>query len=129
MKKAIPLLLALLVSTSVAAAEIPLAGSYGTATGCALANATVPVPDGKVRAVTSAKILEDDAICPVTEVGEGVVEGDVTTWQVTIICEAGHDTAVAGTLSVAEDAKQSQVKVAVIDGEGPKGTYKACPTN
>jgi hypothetical protein len=119
--------LALLVSTAVGAAELPLAGTYGTPTGCAIADKTSPVPDGKVRAIAVDRVLLDEAICPITEVGESVVDGDVTTWKVMVTCEAGHDTVEAGTLSVSENIKQSQLKVALIEGVGPKGTFKLCP--
>ena len=127
MKIALPLLLGLLATTSTLAAEIPLAGSYGTPTGCALANKTSPVPDGKTAAVTPTEVLNKDAICPVTEVGEPTKEGDVTTWQVVISCEAGHDAVEGGTLSVSEDLAKPELKVSVVDGVGPKGTYKPCP--
>lgn len=127
MKIATPLLFALLATSSVVAAELPIAGSYGTPTGCALGNDTSPVPDGKTRFVAPDRVLVDDAICPITEVGEGVTEGDVTTWEVTLSCEAGHEEAQHGVISVAENKAESEMVVKIVDGMGPKGTFKLCP--
>lgn len=126
MKITAPLLFALFATSSVVAAELPIAGTYGTPTGCALVNDTRPVPDGKPRAVATNRVLVDEATCPITEIGEGVTEGDVTTWQVSISCEAGHEEAQPGVISVAENTAKSEVVVSLLEGMGPKGTLRLC---
>ena len=108
------------------AAELPFEGSFGTAAGCAVINGVTPIPDGNVRAAGGEKILNGDAICLVTEVGEPVTSSQSTTWTVTVSCESGHEQAEAGELEIKQPQGAAQISIVVLSGSGPKGTMKVC---
>lgn len=128
MRLACAMLLSMLTSSVVMAAELPIEHAYGSAAGCATAAKSSEIPDGKVLAVTSEHVLSGEAVCPFLAIADGDA-GDPANkaWEVDISCEAGHEEAVPGKLLIVHDAGADKLTLKVLDGEGPKGSLAACP--
>lgn len=127
MKLVYSLACGLLLTSVVAAAELPIDHPYGTAAGCATAAKASDIPGGKVVAVTSEHVLSGDAVCPFLAVADGTSDDPANkAWEVEISCEAGHEEAVPGKLRIVHNAADDKLSLSVLDGEGPKGNLAAC---
>ncbi|MBI4046636.1 MAG: hypothetical protein HY371_07440 [Devosia nanyangense] len=128
MKIAWTMLCGLLMTSAVAAAELPIEQIYGSAAGCATAAKASDIPGGKVVAVTPEHVLSGDAVCPFLAIADGKSDDPANkAWEADISCEAGHEEAVPGKLLIVHNAAEDKLTLSVLDGDGPKGTLAACP--
>ena len=108
-------------------AELPLTGSYGSPSGCALelggasdASLTDTV------AFNARQIRFEGGVCPITSVKDTITATGEPGWEIGISCASGHDEEIRGTLNVAETADKTSLSATLIKGAGPEGEFPAC---
>ena len=127
MRVSLGLLGGLFVALPGMAADLPLQAAYGTAAGCALVNPAQGRAGGAATAFAGAELRHRGMICPYVVVEEAESADGAPAWSVIAICADGHDEESAVTFTVTEHRDAGEIRVALVEGEGPEGVFPACP--
>lgn len=116
-----------LMTGAAMALELPVAGSYGTAEGCAKAAQQPTTTSGDTLAVTQKEVYQGAELCFYTGVTQTGTDAAAPAWTVAVTCPIGHEDEAQVTYTITERPAEKLLSVEVVSGPGVGGELEFCP--
>lgn len=116
-----------LMSSAAMALELPVAGNYGTAEGCAKAAQQPTTTSEDTLAVTQKEVYQGAELCFFTGVSQTSSDAAAPAWTVAVTCPIGHEDEANVTYAMTEHPAEKLLSVEVVSGPGVGGELAYCP--